>query len=534
MGRGEWKTNTGFLLAAIGSAVGLGNIWRFPYVAYENGGGAFLIPYVIALFTAGIPILMLELSLGNKKRASAPLAFSKIDTKWEWLGWWSVTFVMFGIVLYYIVVIAWCVNYIFFAVFQSWGNDTNGFFFNTFLGVSEGVWKLNGLNPSIVAAVLFVWFVNWVITFNGVQKGIERAVKLMMPILFLITITIIFWAISLEGAGDGIRLYTTPDFSKILNKDVWIAAYGQIFFSLSLGFGIMIAYASYLPKKANIFKNSLIVGFSNSMYEVAAGFGVFGILGYMALKQGVPIQEVVSSGIGLAFVAYPKAISLLPFGQIFGILFFFLLTIAGISSSISIIEAFTSAIIDKFGVSRRRVITTLCILGFLGSLLFASHAGLYWLDIVDHFLNQYGLLTVGFIEALIIGWLFRTRELKDHIAENLGLSGKKHRIFKYVILQLWNYCIKFITPVALGFALIYSLIGEFKKPYEGYPVSGIIILGIGWLLVTHMAAFGLSGLPWKTDSRGHKSAHPPSRYKRDYGGWKVGEQPRRREPKHPI
>ena len=428
--RSEWKSNSGFLLAAIGSAVGLGNIWRFPYVAYENGGGAFLIPYVIALFTAGIPILMLELSLGNKKRASAPLAFSKIDPKWEWLGWWSVTFVMFGIVLYYIVIIAWCVNYIFFAAFQSWGSDTNSFFFENFLGVSGGVWKLKGLNLSIVAAVFFIWFINWAITFNGIQKGIERAVKIMMPVLFLITIIIIGWAISLEGAGDGIRLYTTPDFSKIRNIDVWIAAYGQIFFSLSLGFGIMIAYASYLPKKANIFKNSLIVGFSNSMYEVAAGFGVFGVLGYMALKQGVPIKEVVSSGIGLAFVAYPKAISLLPFGQIFGILFFFLLSIAGISSSISIIEAFTSASIDKFGFSRQRVITVICILGFLGSLLFASHSGLYWLDIVDHFLNQYGLLTVGFLEAFIIGWLYRTRQLKDHIAEKPWTFRKQAQNFQ--------------------------------------------------------------------------------------------------------
>ena len=501
MSRGEWKSNTGFLLAAIGSAVGLGNIWRFPYVAYENGGGAFLIPYVIALFTAGIPILMLELSLGNKNRASAPLAFAKIDTKWEWLGWWSVTFVMFGIVLYYIVVIGWCVNYIVFAAFQSWGNDTNSFFFNKFLGVSGGVWDLKGLNPFIVASVFLVWFVNWLITYNGVQKGIERSVKFMMPVLFVITIIIIGWAVSLEGAGNGIRLYTTPDFSKLTNIKVWIAAYGQIFFSLSLGFGIMIAYASYLPTKTNIFKNSLIVAFSNSLYEVSAGFGVFSVLGYMALKQGIPIKEVVTSGIGLAFVAYPKAISLLPFGQVFGILFFFLLTIAGISSSISIIEAFTSAVIDKFGVSRRRVITVTCILGFMGSLLFTSHAGLYWLDIVDHFLNQYGLVTVGILEALILGWLYKTRRLKDHIAENLGLSGNRHRIFKYIVLQLWNYCIKFITPVALGIALIYSLVGEFQKPYENYPVSGIIILGIGWLLVTHVVAFGLSGLPWKQNGR---------------------------------
>jgi NSS family neurotransmitter:Na+ symporter len=502
MGRGSWRSNTGFLLAAIGSAVGLGNIWRFPYVAYENGGGAFLIPYVVALFTAGIPILMLELSLGNKKRASAPMAFAKIDTKWEWLGWWSVSFVMFGIVLYYIVVIGWCANYIVFAAKQSWWADTNAFFFQEFLGLSSDVWTLEGLNWSIVVAVFFVWLVNWVITYNGIERGIERAVKFMMPVLFAITIIIIAWAVCLEGAGEGIRLYTTPDFSKIRNIDVWIAAYGQIFFSLSLGFGIMIAYASYLPKKANIFKNSLIVGFSNSMYEVAAGFGVFGVLGYMAMKQGVPIADVVRDGIGLAFVAYPKAISLLPMGWIFGILFFFLLTIAGISSSISIIEAFTSAIIDKFGISRKRIITVICCVGFLGSLLFTSHAGLYWLDIVDHFLNQYGLVTVGILEALIIGWLYKTRHLRDHIAENLGLSGSGHRIFKHVVLQLWNYCIKFITPVALGVALVISLLDEFKKPYEGYPVSGIIILGVGWLLATHIFAFGLSGLPWKDRGQG--------------------------------
>ncbi len=497
MSRGSWQSNTGFLLAAIGSAVGLGNIWRFPYVAYENGGGAFLIPYVVALFTAGIPILMLELSLGHKQRASAPMAFAKIDTKWEWVGWWSVTFVMFGIVLYYIVVIGWCFNYIFYAGFQNWGTDTNAFFFKKFLGLSDGVWDLKGLNPAIVGSVFLVWFVNWLITYKGIEKGIERAVKLMMPVLFALTIVIIAWAVCLDGAGAGIRLYTTPDFTKIRDIKVWIAAYGQIFFSLSLGFGIMIAYASYLPKNANIFKNSLIVGFSNSLYEVSAGFGVFGILGYMAMKQGVPIRDVVQSGIGLAFVAYPKAMSLLPMGRVFGVLFFFLLTLAGISSSISIIEAFTSAFIDKFGVSRKRIITTICIIGFIGSLLFTSHAGLYWLDIVDHFLNQYGLLTVGLLEAFIIGWLYKTRWLKDHIAENLGLSGHRHRIFKYVVLQLWNYCIKFVTPVALGVALVVSLAGEFKTPYEGYPVSGIIVLGIGWLLVTHIFAFGISGLPWK-------------------------------------
>lgn len=497
--RGQWRSNTGFLLAAIGSAVGLGNIWRFPYVAYENGGGAFLIPYAIALITAGIPILMLELSLGHKKRASAPMAFARIDSRWEWLGWWAVTFVMFGIVLYYIVVIGWCANYLVFSVSKSWGADTNAFFFKTFLSLSDGVWELGGLNFPIVLAVSIIWLINWLISYRGIEKGIEKAVRIMMPVLFFITAIIIIWALFLDGAKEGIRVYTTPDFSKLRNIKVWIDAYGQIFFSLSLGFGIMIAYASYLPRQANIFKNSLIIGLSNSCYEVFAGFGVFSVLGYMALKQGTAIEEVVTSGIGLAFVAYPKAISLLPMGQLFGILFFFLLTIAGISSSISIIEAFTSAALDKFDASRKRVVTIICTVGFFGSLLFTTRGGLYWLDIVDHFLNHYGLISVGVMEAFVIGWLFKTRKLKNHLVDNMGLGGNRQRVFKYIVLQLWMYCIKFITPMALGLALVYSLIEEFKTPYEGYPVSGIIVLGVGWLLTTHLLAFGFSGLPWRRD-----------------------------------
>jgi len=497
--RPQWRSGYGFLLAAIGSAVGLGNIWRFPYVAYKNGGGAFLIPYVVALITAGIPILMLEFALGHKKVASSPKAFRKIEPKWEWLGWWSVTFVMFGIVIYYNVVIGWCLNYLFFSFTQCWGADPNDFFFNKYLGTSSGVWDLQGINPTIAMAVGGVWFVNWLITYRGIEEGIERAVRYMMPVLFLITVVIIIWSLFLEGAGLGIREYITPDWSKITQLDVWVSAYGQIFFSLSLGFGIMIAYASYLPRDTNIFRNSLIVAFTNSGYEVLAGFGVFSVLGYMSLQQQVPIQEVVTSGIGLAFVAYPKAISLLPFGQVFGVLFFFLLVIAGISSAISIIEAFTSAILDKFTISRRRILTIICTIGFCGSMLFTTRAGLFWLDIVDHFLNHYGLITVGILEAFVIGWLYRTEKLKRHIVSQLGLSGRRHKVFNYVILQMWKYCIKFITPVALGVAIITSIMQEFETPYEGYPVSGILILGVGWLLVTHIFAFGLSGLPWKDE-----------------------------------
>ena len=495
--RPQWRTSTGFLFAAIGSAVGLGNIWRFPYIAYKNGGGAFLIPYLVALVTAGIPILMLEFALGHQKRGSAPKAFSMINRKYEWLGWWSVIFIMFGIMAYYTVVIGWCFNYLCFSFTQSWGNEPNTFFFDSFLHTSSGVWDMQGMNPMILAAVALIWFINWAITFQGLEKGIERTVKLMMPVLFIITAIIVIWSIFLEGAGTGIKLYLTPDFSKIANVDVWVAAYGQIFFTLSLGFGIMIAYASYLPKDANIFKSSIIVACTNSFYEIFAGFGVFAVLGYMAFKQGVPIQETVTSGIGLAFVAYPKAISMLPFGTIFGILFFFLLCIAGISSSISIIEAFSAALNDKFGLQRNQSITLLCGFGFLESMLFTTHAGLFWLDIVDHFINHYGLITVGFLEAIIVGWIYKTDTLKAHILSRMGESGAKHKFFRQKILRVWEFCIRYITPAALGIALINSLVTEFSESYEGYPVSGIIILGVGWLLVTHAAAVVVSGLAWK-------------------------------------
>jgi NSS family neurotransmitter:Na+ symporter len=502
----QWRSNVGFLLAAIGSAIGLGNIWRFPYVAYENGGGAFLLPYFTALITAGIPILMLEIALGNRERGSAPKAFALARPRWEWLGWWSVTLILFGIQLYYVVIISWCANYIILAVTQAWGNDPDNYFFNVFLGVSDGVWDIRGVNPCIVAAVAVIWFICWLITSRGIQRGIERAVKIMMPVLFLVTVIIVFWALSLDGAGDGVASYTTPDFSKITDIKVWISAYGQIFFSLSLGFGIMIAYSAYLPRDTNVLKNSLIIGFSNSTYEVFAGFGVFSVLGYMALKQNKEIQEVVAESLGLAFVAYPQAISLLPFGTVFGVLFFLLLTIAGISSAISIIEAFASAVRDKFEVPRKRTINFICLAGFTGSMLFATRAGLHWLDIVDHYLNSYGLVTIGVFEAIVIGWLYKTERLKDHILDNLGPAETRPAIFSF-ILKAWLLCIRFVTPVVLSVAIIYSLIDELAAPYEGHPISALLILGVGWLLVTHLAAFGISLAPWSRPLRSASSNH---------------------------
>lgn len=490
MAREQWNSQFGFLLAAVGSAVGLGNIWRFSYLAYEHGGGAFLIPYLCALLTAGIPLLILEYGIGHERIGSAPLAYAKIKKNWEWLGWWAVCFVMFGIVLYYSAVISWCLNYFVLSFDLAWGNDTNKFFFKDFLKVSDSPSELGEIRTPILYGLVVVWFINWFVVFRGVRKGIELANKIFMPILLLLTCVLVFWSLTLEGSDVGLKAYFTPDFSKLSEPKVWIDAYSQIFFTLSLGFGIMIAYASYLPEKSNITRMAVLTAFINSGYSLFAGCAVFSVLGFMSVSEGKALSEVVSQSLGLAFVAYPKAISLMPNGQLFGAVFFLCLTVAGLSSSISIIEAFVSAVVDKFGVNRRFLTTLVSVLGFSGAIVFSSQAGLIWLDIVDHFATHYGLVLVGIFECIVVGWMFRIPILRDHINK---ISSIKLGIW-------WDCLIKFFIPLMLGVILVGDLVVEFKEPYGGYSWTSLILIGRDWLLLTLVMAFCFANRPWKTDN----------------------------------
>jgi NSS family neurotransmitter:Na+ symporter len=491
--REQWKSQLGFLLAAVGSAIGLGNIWRFSYMAYSNGGGAFLIPYITALLTVGIPLLILEFGVGHERIGSAPLAYAKIHKGWEWLGWWAVVFVMFGIELYYTVIIGWCVNYFLLSFDLGWGTDPKAFFFGDFLSLSDGPSKIGQIRTPIFFATIFVWFLNWLIVYRGIQKGVELANKIFMPLLFVLTAILVFWSLTLKGAGEGIKAYLTPDFSKLSSPKVWIDAYSQIFFTLSLGFGIMIAYASYLPAKSDISKNAVLTSVLNCGYSLFAGFAVFSVLGYMAITEGKPVAEVVDKSIGLAFVAYPKALSLMPGGSLFGAIFFLCLVVAGISSSISIIEAFVSAYVDKFNANRRKVATVISVLGALGSIIFTTQGGLFWLDIVDHFLTNYGLIVVGIFESILVGWLFKADILREHI----------NRYSSIRIGRWWNGLIRLFVPIALGVLLIGALYREVQSPYEGYSWGAIILLGVDWILFTVIIAVVFALRPWKT---GHRQA----------------------------
>lgn len=474
MKREQWGSRPGFILAAVGSAIGLGNIWRFPYMAYENGGGAFFIPYLFAMISAGIPFMIMEFTLGHKLRGAAPRAFSKLGVKLEWLGWFQV-FIAAIIAVYYVAIIGWAISYLGYSFTQSWGADTNAFFFSEYLQLGENSpSKLGNLQMHIVLPMVLAWGITFAAIFTGIKGGIERASKIMMPLLFLMVIGLITRVVFLPGALDGINYLFEPDFSKITDPTVWSAAYGQIFFTLSVGFAIMIAYSSYLPEKSDINNNAFMTVLINCGFSITSGVLIFAVLGYMAQDQAKPITEVVTAGVGLAFVTIPAAINLLPAPYILGPLFFLALVVAGLSSHISIIEAVTSAVIDKLNWSRKKAASVVCGVGFAVSMAFATNGGLLLLDLVDYFINNVALLASCLVELIVIGWLLKVSDIRDYAND----------ISDFSIGKWFEICIRFISPIMLAVILATNLWKTFNEGYGGYEMSDLLMLG--WGLVAAM------------------------------------------------
>ena len=496
-GRERWGSRTGFLLAAIGSAIGLGNIWRFGYVCYKNGAGAFLIPYFVALFVGGISLLLLEYAVGHRYRGSAPVAYRQVGKRWEWTGWMTINLAMFGILVYYAVVLAWCFNFLFYSFNLSWGADPGRFFNHDFLQITSGPFEFGSMRWPIVGTLFLVWFLNWLTTFMGVRRGIELACKIFIPVLFVLAIVLVIRGVTLPGAELGIKWYLTPNFAALKDFRVWQAAFSQIFFSIGVGFGIMIAYASYVPPKSNLVANSRITALTNSGFELFMAFAVFGTLGYMSKMTGLAASEVVQTGPTLAFVVFPKAISLMPVGQhLFAILFFVSLLIAGLTSSISILEGFASGLMDKFNLSRGKAVTVLASVGFLLGLVYCTGAGLYWLDIVDHFIMSYAALPIAAIECFVFGWLLKgtiggkssrgARLLRDHVnAESATKVG-----------VWWVWVIRIVIPAMLLTVTGFGIYGIFTEGYGGYPTSALVFIGLGSVALFLILAFVLSARPW--------------------------------------
>lgn len=470
MKREQWGSRAGFILAAVGSAVGLGNIWRFPYMTYENGGGAFLIPYFFAMLTAGIPFMIMEFSLGSKLKGAAPRVFSKLNIKLEWLGWFQVG-ILVAIALYYIAVIGWIFSYFGFSFTQAWGTDTNAFFFGEYLqlGDDNSPSKLGEIQWHIAGPILLAWAITFITVFRGVRSGIETLSKIAMPVLFFMVLALIIRISFLDGAGHGIEFMFKPDFSKLTDFKVWAAAYGQIFFSLSIGFSIMLAYSSYLPEKSDINNNAFLTVFLNCGFSLLAGIMIFGALGYMAAAQGKEVTDVASGGVGLAFITLPAIINLLPAPYILGPLFFATLLIAGVSSHISIVEAIVSSIIDKFNWTRHKTAMVVCGVGVVCSMMFATNGGLLLLDVVDYFVNHFGILVSCFIEVLIIGWMFKITDITEYA----------NPYSEFTVDAWFKICIRFVSPLVLGVIIYQDITKTITEGYSGYEMSDLMTRGWG-------------------------------------------------------
>mgnify|MGYP000894536841 FL=1 len=485
--RATWTGRSMFLFAAIGSAIGLGNIWRFPYIAYDNGGGAFLLPYVVALITAGVPVLLLDYVLGHRFRGSAPLVWRRISARTEAIGWVQ-TIITYIIAVYYAVILAWSTIYTWFSLKLAWGEDPEAFFVRDFLHADNESINSTTVVWPIAITLAVIWVLIVAVMALGIRKGTGLLSSVFVPTLIVLFLILVGRSLFLPGAGEGLEAFFTPRWSALADPTVWMAAYGQIFYSLAIAFGIMMTQASYLKRRSNLSGLGTVVGLSNSGFEVLAGIGVFATLGFMASTSGVAVDEVATSGIGLAFIAFPTIINQMPGGPLFGVLFFGSLFIAGFTSLVTIVEVVVSSFQDKFRLERRTASIAVGVACAVPSLvLFPVTTGLGSLDIVDKFVNVLGIVLIAVISTVTIGWVLkRTPELRAHVNAVSSLQ----------LGRWWDFSLTVITPLILGITFILEVRLLLIEGYGGYASHKVVIFG--WILglVLYLGAFGLSRIPW--------------------------------------
>ncbi|WP_405289222.1 sodium-dependent transporter [Methanobrevibacter sp.] len=479
-----WDSNIAFVLAMIGSAVGLGNIWRFPNVLYSNGGGSFMIPYIVSLFILGISFVLVEYAVGFKFKTSLSKIFFTIKSRLEPIAWFIIL-VVFLITTYYVCVVAWDLIYVALSLTKAWGANPDLFFTVSVLHASDSLSGITTIVPWVFISVLLVWLSSWFIVQKDLNEGIGKVSKILLPILVLIVIVIVAFSLTLPGASIGYTQIFTPDWSALTNLNVWLAAFGQIVFSLSLGMSIALTYASYLPEDSKLTDNALIVAFSNSGFEVFNAIGIFSILGFMTLTSGIPFNELVTEGTGLAFVVFPKVFNVMgPWASVIGPLFFLCILFAGLTSLIALLEVASFAISEKFGFSRRKSATLVCVVGFCISCLFATAAGSYLLGIFDAFLNNFALLFGVFLECIIFGWIYNFDELVEVLNSHSTIQMD----------PFWKIIIKYILPICI---FVLWAQGVYSTILTGDTTSHMIMLALAIVLVVVPIIFTL--LPAKNE-----------------------------------
>lgn len=428
--RDSWKSSAGFLLAAVGSAVGLGNLWRFAYTASEGGGAAFVLLYMVLVVFIGIPVMTAELAIGRSTGLSPVRAMSEVGgRKWAWVG---AMFVLggFAILSFYSVIMGWTGRLLLETALARVPEDTAAHFGEFSTGGVAIAFHLVGMAVAVV------------IVRGGIHAGIERAARILMPLLFLLLVALAVWAATLSGASEGYRFYLQPDFSQLLDTDVIAAAAGQAFFSLSLGMGAIITYASYLRgHEMNLPKQGALIAFSDMGVALLGGLVTFPIIFHFALQD-----QVSASTVGALFIALPRAFNAMgPSGTIVGTVFFIALYIAALTSAISLLEVVVSGIIDGWGWVRNKAAVVAGIAVAAAGI--PSALSLDWLGFLDKFAGEVVLVFGGMLIAILTGWIW-DRGAAEELAQGFDHPG---------LTRAWIWLLRTIVPIVLAIVLVITL-----------------------------------------------------------------------------
>lgn len=441
--RGSFSGGLGFVFAAAGSAVGLGNLWRFPYLAAQYGGGIFLLVYLILAVTFGFALLTAEIAIGRKTKLSPVLAYKKLNKKFSFLGY-IATLVPIIIIPYYCVIGGWVTKYVTVYAQGLVAPAAKDGYFSDFIG-----------HP-IAPLVFFLIFmlISIVVIMLGVKKGIEKLSKFLMPLLVILTIGIAIYALTLPNAMEGVKYYLIPDFSKFSILTV-AGAMSQLFYSMSIAMGIMVTYGSYTRDDVNLTKSVNRIEFFDTLVALLAGLTIIPAVYIFSGEEGLSSQ-----GAGLMFMTLPKVFQQMPGGNIIALLFFVLVFFAAITSSISVMEAIVSSLMDKFHLKRIPsclIVIGICLLlgipSSLGNGLWANIKilGMDFLTFFDYISNSILMPIVAFCTCILVGWVIKPKALTDEITKNGEKFSRK---------KLFNVMIKYIAPICLLFIFVTGILSQ--------------------------------------------------------------------------
>lgn len=456
--REQWGSRIGFILAAAGSAIGLGNIWRFPYLTGKNGGGAFILIYLVFVIGICLNVMIAEFAMGRRTKLAAAGAYKKFSRNWTFAGALGVlsAFLIMG---FYPVVGGWALAYVFKSVTGLLSSNAIGDAFGGFI---------SGTFEPIVWMLIYL-VLNIVIVVKGVASGIEKASKVLMPTLFGLLLLIIIRSVTLPGAGAGLEFLLKPDFSKVTGS-TFLDALGQAFFSLSLGMGAMITYGSYLDKKENIPKNALIVTMMDTGCAIMAGLALFPALFAFGLE---PAQ-----GPGLVFVVVPTLFGQMGgLGIILSVIFFIALTVAALTSSVSLLEVVVAYLMDERGMKRKTavnlssgVMVVTCMLSSLsmGTLPEIPILGVGFFDFFDILTDKIFLAVGGLLIALFVGWFVKKEDMHDELT-----NGGTH---EFKLFNIWYNLIKYVIPLAIA---VIAVMGIMSIQQRGLMIFGLLVVIAG-------------------------------------------------------